>query len=676
MTSDQNRENNLESGADIEAVLQDAVRHHSTGELESAERLYRQILDKESEHPDALHLLGVIALQRGDTENAHWLISRALSQSPQNAVLHNNLGSVLREQGRVDEAAESFRRALRLNPDDPQAHHNLGRIWHEQGRPEEAIRCYEEALKAAPDYAEAHNALGIAYQALDRLDEAIEHFRDALAHDPKSVEAHNNLGAALQQQGRTEEAIAALQDALQLDPDRIGSWMNLVEVYLSRGDLDSAVEAGRRMVELAKGDDGPVAHNKLGLVMQARGDLETALSCFRKAVELGPDFAEAHNNVGGLLLVYGQAEEALSCFRRAVELQPDLAVAYQNLARSKKFDVGDKEEIARIKRHIQSSGLPDASLVFLHFALGKMLDDCGAYDEAFDHFAHANRMKGKTVQFDSERHGKWIETIITVFDEGLAEEKASIGYASDLPIFVLGMPRSGTTLVEQILSSHPSVHGAGELTYFHKLPDLLSERFGTSLPFPDYMSTLDSATGRWLAEDYLAKLRAGASDALRVTDKMPVNFLYLGLLALLFPESRIIHCRREALDVCLSIYFQHFAVATENTYAYDLADIAEYHRQYERLMAHWQQLFPDRIYEVKYEDLVRDQEGTSKRLVEHCGLGWDERCLAYHENKRPVRSASHWQVRQPIFTESVGRWKHYERYLNELKEGLSAPSPA
>ncbi len=549
----------------VGAVLRDAVAQHQAGNLQRAERLYRQVLKHVPNHAEPLHRLALLVHQCGRTEEAIALLTRAVAAEPADAVGHNNLGNMLREQGRMAEAVMAYRAAVRCRPDYINAHFNLAGVLNDQWALEAATECYRTVLRLSPE----------------------------------DAEAWNGLGGAMQKQGRVHEAIEAYQAALRFKAD-----------YAD-------------------------AHNHLGLALQAQGNLEAASACYRKAIALEPDHAKAH----------------------------------ENLVRSRRYSPADRDDIARLEALVCTPKISEEALMSLHSALGKVYDDCGAFEQAFAHYQAANRLQRKTVHFKREQEIAEASDIIATFDRDFFKRRTDFGNPSDLPVFIVGMPRSGTTLVEQIIASHPRAFGAGELFHISNIVAELPKRLHTHLPYPKCATMIDRALTQSLAEGYLDHLKGAGGDALRVTDKVPGNFFHLGLIALMFPNARVIHCRREALDVCLSIYFHQFGYG--HNYAYDLTDIAVYYRQYKRLMEHWHAVLPLEIHEVQYEKLIADQEAVSRRLIDYCGLPWDESCLEYYKNDRPVQSMSNWQVRQPIYTDSIQRWKHYEKHLDELKEMLA-----
>ena len=716
-------------------AIEQALQHHRAGRLQQAEALYRQILATAPNHADALHMMGVLSAQTGKHEAAAGLIERAvqvkpnvpdyhnnlgetlralgkferaisayqqalalrptyvaarfnlgltlqaqgrlteaiaayrqaLALEPNAAEIYNNLGIALQEQGDLDDAVAAFGQARALKPKLAETHYNLGNARQAQGKHAEAIAAYREAIKLKPDFAEAHNNFGSVLKEQGKLTEAIACCQQALTLKPDFAEAHNNLANMLKEQGRLAEAISAYQAAIRYKPDYANAYFNLADLLLDQGELQVAIECYRQVLRLLP--ENAEAWSRLGAALRLHQRLAEAIEAFRTALQIKPDYPDAHNNLGLVHAALGDLEAATACYRKAIELDPDYAPAYENLAKSRRYGPADGDEIAHLQALVDSPELSESAQVSLHFALGKMLDDCGMFDEAFGHYRTANCLNHKTKNFCRERCIARASENVKTFTSHFFEQCQISGHPSELPVFIVGMPRSGTTLVEQIIASHPQVFGADELPHIEVIAATLPGRLQTDHPYPQCATLIDPPLARSLADSYLEKLRAIGGDAERVSDKMPRNFFYLGLIALMFPRARIIHCRRDPMDVCLSIYFRRFAYG--HGYAYDLTDIAVHYRQYQRLMQHWHEVLPLEICDVQYEELVANQASESRRLIDYCGLPWDDRCLEYYENDRPVQSMSNWQVRQPIYTDSIQRWKHYEKHLDELKEMLA-----
>ncbi len=649
----------------VEARFLDAVAHHRTGELEQAQGLYEGILQEQPDHADALHMLGLLAHQQGRNEDAKRLIGDAIGINDRIAFYHYNLGEVRRTLGESEDAAECYRRAIALEPTYAQAHNSLGLVLFQLEQADKAIESFETALRIDANDPGFHNNLGVVLEAMGRLDDAVPCFRRSLELAPDQAEVCNNLGAALHAQGAYEESERQLLAAADINPALANVQFNLSRLYVDQGKLDAAVGAARRAIEL--NPRYPECFIALATAQRAMGELEESLSSLRAAVALNPTHAMALNDMGVCLLTLGRFEEADASFRRALHSAPRLAIAHENVARTRRYQESDRAKIDYVESLASQHNQSDEGQAHLHFALGKMLDDIGEYQRAMGHFVSGNALEHKRMHFDAAAGRSFVERSRAAIDAALIEEKRALGHPSDLPIFIVGMLRSGTTLVEQILASHPAVHALGELEYFRNASRDLPQGFGGQ-PYPDCLSALDAETVGVVANGYLDWLRERIGDARRFTDKNPLNFEHLGLIMMVFPNAHVIHCRRDPMDLCLSIYRQHFS--ERHDFAYSFADITEYHRQYEQLMAHWNDVFPGRIHDVGYEDLVANLEAVSRGMIEHVGLEWDENCLEFHRTVRPVGTASHWQVRQPLYTRSVGHWRHYEPYLEELRAAI------
>ncbi len=603
-------------------MLENALALHRAGRLAEAEAIYRQILATDPHHADSLHLLGMIEHQRGHHETAIELIGQAIAVSPSQAAYHSNLGTILQAQGKLDEATACFLRALALKPDWVEVLSNLGNVLQKQGELEEAARCQLRALTLKPDFAEAHSNLGIIRQAQGKLPEAVACYERALALQPDYVDARNNLGTALLEQDRIDEAVAQYERVLNLKPD-----------YAT-------------------------AHNNLGNALMRQDRMEEAQAHYERALALQPDYANAHNNLGNVLKDWGQFHDAMAHYERAIAIRPDYAEAHLNRSELKRFQPGEAD-LAALEALAASDTLSANQALYVHFALAKALEDVGEYERAFEHLRQGNALKRAQIDYQEKTALELFERIAKVFDRKLLDRFQGAGDPLSVPVFVVGMPRSGSTLIEQILASHPQIHGAGELTTLEKM----------EAGYPEGILQADRFTFEQLAERYLASLPKVSDGKLRIVDKLPGNFLRVGLIHLMLPNARIIHTMRDPIDTCVSCYSKLFS--KHLYFTYDLAELGRYYRGYTELMAHWRSVLPPGVMlDVCYEDVVEDLEGQARRLIEYCGLPWDDRCLSFHKSDRPVKTASAVQVRQPLYRGSLQRWRRYEAGLGPLIETL------
>lgn len=522
-----------------------------------------------------------------------------------------------------DKAEETYRGIVAIAPNWAEAHCNLATALHRQGKLEPAVECYRLALVLKPNLAEIHCNLANVLAEQSQLLEAVAHYEMALALRPDYAEAHNNLGVALRNQKRSDEALAHYERALALKPD-----------YAE-------------------------AHNNLAAALQAQGKLEKASAHYQSALVLKPDFALAHNNLGTLLKNQGRLKDALAEYEKALALTPNHAEAHYNRAEVVTFRQDDARFQA-LESLAATESMPRKERVYIHFALAKALDDIGDRARAFEQLLIGNALKREEIGNDEGRTRAAFRLITDAFDAEIFRRFPEAGDPSTVPIFVLGMPRSGSTLIEQILASHPSVCGAGELRNL----DLIAN--SGPVPYPECISHLDADGFRRLGEAYLASLPAMPQGKTRITDKSPMNFLRVGLIRLILPNARVIHTVRDPIDTCISCFSKLFT-DDNMPFSYDLAELGRYYRSYSELMAHWQSVLPpDAMLAVSYEDVVANLEEQARRLLDYCSLRWDDRCLSFHKTRRPVTTASAVQVRQPLFRSSVHRWHSYKDYLGPL----------
>jgi tetratricopeptide (TPR) repeat protein len=606
-------------------LLGNAIALHQAGRLQEAEMIYQSILQQQPKHPDALHLLGVIAFQSGKNEVAVDLMKQAIVNQPDFTQAHNNLGNALKELGQYEEAISHYKRALSLQPDYAVAHNSLGVAFQDLNRHAEALSLYDKAIALQVDYADAHKNKGIVLQELNRHDEAIQCYVRVLNLQPNFAEVHNYLANALTELSQNDAAITHYEQALAIRPD-----------YAE-------------------------AHNNLANALQYLGNNENAIKHYDQAIALEPKLVVAINNKGRVFQDLGKLNEAIECFEKVLELKPDFAEAHHNLSTIKP----DIKEVACIENLQMKPALSDNDKMHLHYALANILIKSDQYDKTFDQYNRANELKRKNLTYDAKEHTAYIDKLIKVFSNDYFEKNINRGNNSDLPVFIVGMPRSGTTLVEQILSSHPQVFGAGELSAFTYIESKLNNNFDASDSYPECMTLCDDVMINDHVEYYLKALKRNSGNAVRITDKMPSNFLRIGLIKTMFPNARIIHCQRNPLDTCLSIYTNYFVRG--NQYTYDLTELGQYYLDYERLMSHWHNLFGSQIFEIQYEELVMNQEVNSKQLIKYLDIQWNDECMNFYKNKRAVKTASNLQVRQPMYSRSINRWKNYKKQLEPLR---------
>ena len=566
----------------------------------------------------------------------------------------------LHRAGRLGPAEALYRKILQQSPRHPDALHLSGLVALARGQTDRAIRLIGKALDASPGFAQGHSNLGNALRQAGRLDEAAGAHRRSIALRPDFAAAHANLGLVLGELGDLAAAEESCRRALALDPRSAEALGNLANILFWQRDYDAAAAFYRRAIALDPGH--PSARHGLVESLRATGAVEAAEEACQDALGRTPADAAMWNELGRCRLALGRFEAAAEAFDRALALDPGLADAYRNLAACGRLSAEDPA-IARLTAMAARPDLPAEERATAGFALGKALDAADRCDEAFAAYDSANRLyrhvrAAAGDRFDPAALAGTVDRLIAEFGRERRAALAGGGNPSEAPVFILGLPRSGTSLVEQIVASHSQIFGAGELRVIGAAATALGPVEGW---------TADRL--RTVAEAQLAQLTALAPGARRIIDKLPDNIFQLGVIAALYPEARIVFCRREPRDIGLSCYFQKFS-AGSLTFSYDLADVGLRIRETERLAAHWRRALPLRWIEIDYEALVGDLETESRRLIDFLGLGWEPGCLDFHRTERVVQTASAWQVRQPLFDRSVGRWRRYERHLAPLLEAL------
>ncbi|MHB8408985.1 MAG: tetratricopeptide repeat-containing sulfotransferase family protein [Acidiferrobacterales bacterium] len=612
-----------------EALLHD----HRLWEAKAA---YQELCEADRLNAEAWVRLGIINRQLGLFPESERCARQALTVRPDHAAAQHALGAALQDQGRLAEALSCYRAALHLQPDLFEAHYFLANALREQGQLDEAVSQYRHAVRLKPDFLEALSNLGAALRELGQYPEALKVLHRARRIDPHSVRVQCNLGGTLSSLNRPEEALPYFDAAIAIDPEFFDAWLGRGNALRHLGRFDEALASFRAALELRP--DAPVVIAGMAEILEMRGELTAAEALIRPLIE-------------------------------ADSSHPRVLTIYAALAR----DADAREAAASIlEKHLSRGSVDQAGQPHLHFALGKLYDAERDYDKAFGHYGLANQKiriqeqetfrrcdpAGQTRQVRA-----WMEAP-RGFWTGLTRATND----DERPVFVVGMQRSGTTLAEQILASHPAVHGAGELRDLGHIADALRETLGSDAAYPQCLAAATPGMLDDLARRYLERLDALSPGAARVVDKMPGNFQRLGLISVLFPKARVIHMMRDPLDTCLSIYFQKFN--TTNAYAFDLADLGAHYQAYRALMRYWRETLFIPMLEIQYEALAAKPEEYIPKMIAFCGLDWDARCLRFHELRRDVNTPSYEQVRQPMYTRSIGRWKHYERHLGPLIEAL------
>jgi tetratricopeptide (TPR) repeat protein len=649
----------------VAQTLAEAALLHDRGRLQEAEQRYRIVLDADGRNFDALYRFGLLRLQQTRFADAEILFRRGVKVAPRSADAQLHLAVALTGLKQHDEAIRRYEKAIALKPNFAEAHNNLGYALQTAGRAEEAVAHYRNALAINPDYAEAHNNLGAALAALGRHDEAVAQYRAAIVLRPTYAEAHRSLANALGALERYEEAAAHYEKVLSILPNDAAARTALGNTLHRLDRTDEAIAQYEKV--LAASPAYAEAHASLGNTVHRLGRTHEAIGHFRRALAIDASDPAIHSSLGGALVALGQTSEASEAFEQAIALAPRKTGFFWNLASVRRFSADDRYFAAMQELAETMDALGSEDQIDLHFALGKAFADIGDDARSFEHLLRGNALKRQQLSYDEDEALQRLERIRGVFTAELLRDRAGLGCQSSAPIFIVGMPRSGTTLIEQILASHPQAFGAGELREMANLAGRIGN--ADAIAFPEAVQELSGEELRRTGEQYAQAVRRLAPDAERIADKMPGNFSLAGLIHLVLPNARIIHACRDPRDTAFSCFSLLFSGTLEFTY--DLAELGRYYRAYLKLMAHWREVLPQGVMlEVQYEDVVGDLERQARRIIAHCGLEWDDACLSFHKTERSVRTASATQVRQPIYRTSIGRWRRHAAQLQPLLREL------
>ena len=570
------------------------------------------------------------ALEQGRLGDAKTLYQQIIARSRNDADSWINLGCVHGQLGELADALRCFEKALHLSPRSAEAYVNLGKIHADQGQWEQAARAYGGAVKLKPDWPQALFDYANALHRLGRLPEAIDHYQRALALDHTDIDSAVNLAGALFAMQRQDEALGCIQQVLQRVPKHPQALLLAANMARQRGELDSALHHARQLRALTQNQPSAIVLE--AQILERRGEWEAAY-------------------------------ELIAPWLKPPLPHPALATLFARLCR--RLERCD-EAAALLETTLAQPMSSRQSHADLHYAAGEVYDTLGRYEQAFSHIRQANDMA--LAGFDSEAHHRYVAAIKQCFNHDFFNSAARATQIDASPLFIIGMPRSGTTLVEQILSSHPDVYGAGELPFLDQIARQASQTLAPAHTFPAGMAQLSQTQTEAMARQYLTQTARFSTTHRYISDKMPQNFFYLGLIAQLFPNAKIIHCQRHALDTCLSCYFQNFNAG--QGYSNDLTTLAHYYNDYQSLMQHWEQHLPLKIISVRYEALVTKPETHIRQLLSSLDLPWHEPCLSFYNNKRTVTTASYQQVQQPLHRASIGRWQRYQPYLAPLLDTL------
>jgi len=569
----------------------------------------------------------------------------------------------LYSSGKIEEAIEAVEALNKNYPNDPLLININGVCNQAQGFTERAIDNYEHAIRIKPDYVDALYNLGNIFKDDGRIDDAIKSYEKVIDINPGYDDAQFNLGVSLQILGQVDKAIDHYEKALLSVPDNTGIRINLGFIFQSLGNPDDAIEEYKKVLEIDPNQ--LIVLNNLGACLKELGEMNQAIEYFEKALEIDPNYAEAHFNLGYVYQDLGEIKQAILCYEKAVVIN-NYPMAYQSLSHLKKYEPNDNQ-IIQMQSLLKSGNLSQSEKINICLALANIYEKFGNQVEFFNYLNEGNILQKNESSYSLVNIKNEHDAIKKMFQKNLPSVEKSTSYSSfKKPIFIVGMPRSGTSLVEQIISSHQRVFGAGELNTLTKLASPIINNF--------ILGDIDQVTEQallFIRDEYFDILDQLRTKEKIITDKLPLNFQYIGFILSAFPEAKIVHLKRDARAICWSNY-KHYFDSKNNGYSNNFEDLVGFYGLYNDLMSFWHDLYPGKVYDLNYEDLTTNQEDETRKLLEYCDLDWDENCLNFHNNDRAVKTISSLQVRQKMYQGSSEDWKKHWAYIAPLIDGLKS----
>ena len=652
-----------------QAIFNEAINLVNSGNIGSALELCRDSLQQNPDDVNLTALMGALLLKARETKMAESFLRRAVELAPNFAKPHEDLGYLLVQTGRLEEAIESLQNATRLDPSSEQGWMTLGRALASVGRGSDADNAFEAAFELNP--IKKKLAFAAEHHRAGRIEDAEKSYREVLNADANNVDAMRFLAGICAEKDQVEEAEVLLHRAIGLAPDYSLAYMDLAGLFNEQHRYEEAIALLKTSVQLESTSARP--NFMLASNLSTAGRTDEATAAYKRVIELKQDHAGAWLGLGHNLKTIGAQEEAIEAYRRCIELKPDNGETYWSLANLKTYKL-TVDDINAMNSALENEELGDSSAVNFSFALAKAHEDQGDFETAWKFYYQGNTKQRGLEHYDPVQTEVTNDEVIEVFSQELLERFAGQGHADPAPIFVLGLPRSGSTLIEQILASHSMVEGTSELPYVGRVATSLNRNRADGINYPFSVRELKAGNLQRMGQQYLAMASLHRqTDKPLFVDKMPNNFPSIGLIKLMLPNAKIIDARRYPLDSTFSCYRQLFAKG--QTFVYDLTEIGEYFLQYQRLMDHWHDVLPGQILTMQYEEVATDLEVQVRRLLDFCGLPFEENCLRFYETDRAVRTASSEQVRQPIYTKSIHYWRNYDHHLDELIETLSPILP-
>jgi len=630
--------------------------------MEKAAEICREGLGKEPSDDKLRTLYGTMLVRQNKFVEAETELRDVLSRWPNVAKANRELAHALVAQARFDEAIAVYKRVIELTPDRPGAYRDLSVVYKTLGQMNKAYETLEESFKLDPDSREL--GLAVEHHRAGEFDKAENTCREVLSKDPNNVNATRLLGMLAMELGKHQLAVEMLRNSVKLEPRFFGAYIDLAHELMEIDALEECHEVLQEAIKLQR--EQALPHAMLGILHNMAGRFEAAAEVFKTALEKQPDHGASLAGLGHALKTIGRQEEAVDTFRRCIKAFPAFGEAYWGLANLKTISFSDDEKTA-MEGKVDDKSLSEEARVNFNYALGKAHEDRGNFDQAFVRYDRGAKLRWSNESYDHAHTRTAHDEIIKTITAEVLQQNEGYGYPDPAPIFIVGLPRSGSTLIEQILASHSQVDGTRELLDIPYIIDAINRQKPEGVGYPQALLRYGEVLAT-VGRQYIASTRRYRGDALYFTDKMPGNFESIGLIALILPNAKIVNARRHPLDSCMSCYKQLFYKG--QMFTYDLVALGEYYLEYQRMMDYWHEILPGKVLDVQYEQMVSDQETQTRRLLEYCGLPWEDNCLKFYDTERAVVTASSEQVRQPIHAGAVDSWRRFEKHLGPLVEVL------
>ena len=651
----------------IETAYKNAADLLQKGEFNLAEQQLSEILKKYPDDPNALRLSGVSSLEQNKPEVALIPLQKAVKVAPEFRQAHENLALVWTKLGDLNKAEISLKKSLEIDPSNFTNWKSLGDVLSDQGKEKEADKAYKNAISTDKKYLDLQKAMSQVQKG--NLGEAEKIYRSILSDDPNNVDALRLLALLASRTGAIDQAINMLENCVKIAPDYALAWENLAKLYRQKDDPDSLQKAANCFIKATElRPDWAEGWAGLGTMQTRSSQHEEGIISYKKSIELKTNQPRVHLSLGHVYKTTGNQEECINSYKDAINYDENFGEAYWSLANLKTYKFNTRE-IDQMEKRVDLPEVPEREKVHFLFSLGKAFEDAGNYDKSFNYYKKGNDLNRGRTTYDPKAIEALSDRLKLFFTKDKFEEYKSSGCNSGAPIFIVGLPRSGSTLVEQILASHSKVEGTMELPNIMNIARKLGNSSKDRTAYPEIIETLQDSDLTLLGQAFVNETEFLRTGKPHFIDKMPNNFSHIGLLKLILPNAKVIDARRNPMDTCFSCYKQLFARG--QAFTYDLSEIARYYVNYVNLMDHWNKVLPGYVFKIQHEALLQDQEGITRDLLEFCELDFEPSTLEFYKTERAVKTASSEQVRQPINTKGLNQWKNFESHLNDLKHYLA-----